>query len=136
MGTSDRKSLRLLGYDYRDGVFFLTVCTKSRKELFGGIWDNQVVLSPVGKIVQEEWLRSPRLRKQVTLDEWVIMPNHFHAIEWLETAYFPPASKIDAGAHARPELVEGAVRPYEEPPEPGRCGSAATSKGGFGMTRT
>ena len=34
----------------------------------------------VGAIVEREWLRVGELRDNVFLDEFVVMPNHFHAI--------------------------------------------------------
>ncbi len=37
-------------------------------------------LSPIGEIVAEEWLKTPQIRPNVLLDEWVIMPNHIHGI--------------------------------------------------------
>ena len=37
-------------------------------------------LSVVGKIVSNEWIRTKQIRQNVVLDEWVIMPNHFHGI--------------------------------------------------------
>ena len=37
-------------------------------------------LNALGQIVQEEWLRTPQIRSEIELDEFVIMPNHFHAI--------------------------------------------------------
>ena len=37
-------------------------------------------LNEMGKIVEEEWLRTAELRPYVLLDEYVIMPNHFHAL--------------------------------------------------------
>ncbi len=37
-------------------------------------------LSPLGLIVQEEWLRSRLVRSNVTHDEYAVMPNHVHGI--------------------------------------------------------
>jgi len=37
-------------------------------------------LSNIGKIVQAEWLRTPAIRSNVELDEFVVMPDHFHGI--------------------------------------------------------
>ena len=33
-----------------------------------------------GGIVRDEWLRTEIIRKEITLDEFVIMPNHCHGI--------------------------------------------------------
>ena len=36
-----------------------------------------------GEIVAEEWLNTAVIRPYVTLDEFTVMPNHFHGILWL-----------------------------------------------------
>ena len=37
-------------------------------------------LSAIGEIVADEWQKPAIVRPYVVLDEWVVMPNHFHAI--------------------------------------------------------
>lgn len=37
-------------------------------------------LNAVGRIVEEEWLRTAVMRPGLTLDEHIAMPNHLHAI--------------------------------------------------------
>lgn len=54
------------------------------KKFFGEIINGNVILSDEGKIVNEEWLNTAVLRKNVILDEYVVMPNHFHGIIALE----------------------------------------------------
>ena len=76
-----RKSIRLPGYDYStEGSYFITIVTKDRRHLFGEVVNGEVVLNGYGSIVEEEWARSAAIRKEIELDEYVIMPNHFHAI--------------------------------------------------------
>ena len=78
---SQRKSPRLPGYDYsQSGVYFITICTAGRAHLFGEIADGEMVLNDYGKIVQEEWERTPIIRPEIEIDWYVVMPNHFHAI--------------------------------------------------------
>jgi len=43
-----------------------------------------MILNDFGKIVNEEWLKTKEIRKNVDLDEYVIMPNHFHGILIIE----------------------------------------------------
>ena len=38
------------------------------------------MLNQIGNIVREEWLKSAQIRKEIELDEYVIMPNHLHGI--------------------------------------------------------
>jgi putative transposase len=78
-----RRSIRLPEYDYSQaGAYFLTLCAWQRECLFGVISDEQIQLSPLGKIVQQEWYRSAQKRREIVLDEdeFVIMPNHLHGI--------------------------------------------------------
>lgn len=75
------KSTRLQGYDYsQNGMYFLTICTKDREHFFGEIENEIMNLSDIGKIIREEWLKTSVIRPNVILDEWIIMPNHLHAI--------------------------------------------------------
>jgi REP element-mobilizing transposase RayT len=75
------ESTRLPGWDYSaPGWYFVTICTDQRLLFFGEIVDGQMRLSQAGQIVAEEWLRTPQVRSNVVLDEWVIMPNHIHGI--------------------------------------------------------
>ena len=76
-----RKSIRLQGYDYSQaGAYFITVCTHSRAPLFGEIVDGVMVLNTAGQIVEKCWCAIPEHFPQVTLDEFVVMPNHVHGI--------------------------------------------------------
>ncbi len=74
-------TLRLRHWDYASsGYYFVTICTKNRIRWFGEVQENTVRLSDVGCIVEEEWKRMGALRKNVSLDAWIIMPNHIHGI--------------------------------------------------------
>ena len=76
-----RRSIRLKEYDYsRAGAFFVTISAYRGQFLFGEIEDGKMHLSAIGEIVQSEWLRSEAIRRNVVLDEYVIMPNHVHGI--------------------------------------------------------
>jgi len=75
------ESTRLKGWDYSAaGYYFITICTKNRECILGELVGGDVCLSNIGEIVAEEWLKTPQIRLNVDLDEWVIMPNHFHGI--------------------------------------------------------
>ena len=77
-----RHSIRLKGYDYSaDGFYFITICTKNRQHLFGHVVNGEMVLNEKGQIVKSEWLNTINVRQgEVILHEFVVMPNHFHAI--------------------------------------------------------
>ncbi|HMO60188.1 MAG TPA: transposase [Roseiflexaceae bacterium] len=73
-------SARLPGWDYSAGWYFITVCTRGREPWLSTVVGDKVQLSLIGAIVVEEWQRTASLRPNVTLDAWVAMPDHFHAI--------------------------------------------------------
>jgi putative transposase len=76
-----RRSVRLQGYDYaQEGAYFVTLCTHQRECLFGEIENGVMGLNACGEIVVEEWLQTAVVRPYVELDEFVVMPNHFHGI--------------------------------------------------------
>jgi len=80
-----RRSIRLAHYDYsQDGAYFLTLCVHDRACLFGEVVDGVMFLNELGQMVTSDWLRSPVIRPQIVLDEFVVMPNHFHAIVTVE----------------------------------------------------
>jgi putative transposase len=82
-----RRSVRLKGYDYsREGAYFVTLVVRGRGMLFGEIVEGEtpyggaVVLNEFGEIVSEKWQWLETQYPYVELVEWVVMPNHFHAI--------------------------------------------------------
>lgn len=58
----------------------MTICTKWRTNDFGKIVGEKMVLNNYGIIVNDEWERTFKIRKNVIQDVYVVMPNHFHAI--------------------------------------------------------
>lgn len=79
-----RKSNRLQNYDCSsEGAYFITLVTANRQNLFGEIVDEEMILNALGEIVHEEWIKTGDMRPHVRLDEFIIMPNHFHAILFL-----------------------------------------------------
>ena len=76
-----RRSIRLKGYDYSQaGLYFITLCCHNKESLFGKIIKGEMLLSAAGKIAGNEWVNTLKLRSNVELDEFVIMPNHMHGI--------------------------------------------------------
>jgi len=76
-------SKRYRGYDYSSpGGYFITICTKNRLPYFGTVKNGQIVLSELGNYLHNEWLKTPFCRPDmnISLDQFVIMPDHFHAI--------------------------------------------------------
>ena len=79
-----RRSIRLPHWDYAEsGAYFVTLCAFERARLFGAVRDDQMGLNRIGEIVAEEWLRSAEIRSEIQLDDFVVMPNHLHAIVFI-----------------------------------------------------
>ena len=85
-----RKSNRLSDYDYgSEGAYFITVCTKDKKCILSrivgddalGVPKNQ--LTKMGNIV-EKYILSGNKMNAVTVDKYVIMPNHIHIMLWVK----------------------------------------------------
>ena len=80
----NRNSIRLQGYDYSsEGAYFLTICTYQRQHLFGKIEEGIMYLNQYGQIVRDEWEKSASIRSEIELGNYVIMPNHMHAIVFI-----------------------------------------------------
>lgn len=80
-----RRSIRLKGYDYsQEGAYYVTIVTWRREFLFGEIVNQEMMLNKVGKIVEWEWLELPKRLSYVELGEYVVMPNHFHGILFIQ----------------------------------------------------
>jgi putative transposase len=76
-----RRSIRLPGFDYSQiGQYFVTVCTFDMRCIFGRIEDRRVSLSRVGEIANDLWLEIPQHFQGVTVDPFIVMPNHLHGI--------------------------------------------------------
>ena len=76
-----RRSIRLKEYDYsRPGGYYVTIVTQNRVCLFGDVVAGKMALNDWGRIVQRCWLEIPQHYPSVSLDEFIIMPNHTHGI--------------------------------------------------------
>lgn len=77
----NRHSIRIQGYDYsKPGAYFITICSFKKNCVFGKIENGKMILNELGEIVKNEWLKTPVIRPNIIIDEFVIMPNHFHGI--------------------------------------------------------
>ncbi len=100
----NRRSIRLKNYDYSNGgAYFITICCKARACLFGEIVHGEMKLNANGRIAYDEWLHTTKIRMNVELDVFVIMPNHIHGIIIINNTkmdvgrgvlYTPPANVL------------------------------------------
>ena len=92
MELPKRKQNRLAEYDYSaPNAYFITICTDQKKNLF---WKNvgaaigrpeDIPLNINGKIVQQCIEEIPLHYPVVSVDEYVIMPNHIHLLLQINT---------------------------------------------------
>ncbi|MGN1299713.1 MAG: hypothetical protein ACI4UE_07020 [Candidatus Scatovivens sp.] len=90
-----RKNLRIDKYDYsQEGHYFITICTKNRKEILGKLQNNTYVgaddpvrpknnkieLTQIGKTIEICWKKIKEIYDNVETDQYIIMPNHIHGI--------------------------------------------------------
>ena len=77
-----RKLNRLNEYDYsQNGAYFVTICTQGRKPILSQIvGDGSPVPNPAGKIVEEYIRKIPEKYPSVSMDKFVIMPDHIHLL--------------------------------------------------------
>jgi len=68
-------------WNYADtGDYFITICIDQMQCILGEMKDGKMELNHFGKIVNAELVRSVDIRKELQLGEFVVMPNHIHAI--------------------------------------------------------
>ena len=82
-----RKSPRLKGFDYHsEYAYFVTICTKGRKCLLSRIVGTGVLTCPsveltqCGKIAQQILQEMNSFYENISVDAFVIMPNHIHLL--------------------------------------------------------
>lgn len=102
-----RKPIRFPGFDYSHGGFYVvTICTQNRINYFGEIVNGQMRLNHYGYIVNQVWQWVSRQYPYIILDTYIIMPNHFHGIVFIDPEHMP--------MHAN------GMRAVREPPLPGQ----------------
>ncbi|MBQ4093063.1 MAG: transposase [Firmicutes bacterium] len=83
-----RKPTRLKEFDYRtNGAYFVTICTKDKQKLLGSVSVGEglcalpkVALSAIGKEVEKSIGFLGRQDPDITVDHYVVMPNHIHLL--------------------------------------------------------
>ena len=93
MALPKRNQLRLPEYDYSSpGAYFVTICTHNRRCILsdivvGALHEAPVVsvrLTEFGRVVDEVIQSLPAMYSHLTVDHYVIMPNHIHLLLRIE----------------------------------------------------
>jgi len=106
MNLPTRKPTRLPYYNYSTpGAYFLTLCTQDRRCILSGIVGGGALDAPhtqlttVGTIAQKYILSGNNI-PGVTVDKFVIMPNHIHMILFVDETACNGPSKAPAPTNA------------------------------------
>ncbi len=77
----ERKLNRLDVWNYdSSGFYYITINTMHYIDFFGHIQKDNMELSEIGRIAHKCWIALPDHFNYISLDEFIIMPNHFHGI--------------------------------------------------------
>ena len=83
----NRKLNRYSNFDYSTpGYYFITICVQNFECVFGEIIDGKMVLNECGTVVETCWNRIPNHFPHISLDDYIIMPNHVHGILVIDDA--------------------------------------------------
>lgn len=101
--TNGRKQIRHPNHDYSSScVYFVTICVDWYQECLGTIQQGATQLNDYGTIVKQQWLWLVEQYPHVSLDEFIVMPNHFHGIVIVDNPN--AACDTSAGAGLAPPL--------------------------------
>ena len=102
-----RKHPRLDNYDYSSaGAYFVTICTQNRRCVLSRIVGRRLApaeasgmeYTSFGKIAEQQLLSLKDRYAYLSVDQYVIMPNHIHVVLILESEA--------AGASPRPTITD------------------------------
>ncbi|MBI5635138.1 MAG: hypothetical protein HZA15_16845 [Nitrospirae bacterium] len=116
-----RQSIRLKEYDYcRSGAYFVTVCAWKKESILGEIENSEMLLNEYGRIVQEQRNTLPGHFENVTIDEFVVMPNHMHGIITLNSCRGEVSSPPEPNSKTITISIQGVDTPPVRKPALGQ----------------
>ena len=134
-----RKPIRLKNYDYSaPGAYFITICTREKRCILssiaappgGGVGEGlalpAVILTGTGSLIEKQLLRLPERFPDLTLDRYVIMPNHIHLLLTIKSGAGGAGGASPCG-RGKP-LPYYSIKPSSRPKDtPGAAGSRTNS---------
>ena len=121
MDLPQRKQIRLPDYDYSaPGAYFVTACTHEKRCILStitvgdGVLDVPCVrLSPYGKIVEETLREIVNTYSWLSLDRYVIMPNHIHLILVVDGNSGPSRAPAPTNGNSGPSRAPAPTNAFE-----------------------
>lgn len=81
---------RLKGWNYRNpGPYFVTLVVLSRAPILARVVRTGVELTELGQMVDSAWQETSVVRPEITVDCYVTMPDHTHAIVSIDPSKAP-----------------------------------------------
>ena len=84
-------------------MYMVTICVHHMEPRFGTVIDGQMHLNTAGEIADRHWRNLPRRFSELSLDAYVIMPNHLHGILAI-------GDDLDGGPHLSLGRIVGAYK--------------------------
>ncbi len=74
------KPHRLPPERYYNVWVFITICTQDRVHYFGKVLESGIEYSPAGELAGRAFAWLGKLRAELQVGHWVVMPDHVHAL--------------------------------------------------------
>lgn len=106
-----RKTPRTAFFDYEEGDYFITICTRGKAHYLGTILNGQMNHSRIGMFVEDQINNASLYFPEIEVPLHVIMPNHIHMIVCV-------GSRRDMPSACGPNITASDTRnpnPYERP---------------------
>jgi len=104
-----RKPTRYKDYDYSlPGYYFITICSYEMKHSFGCVNNCKMIPNDTGVIVNNCWNEIQNHYKNVELDYYQLMPNHFHGIVIIDS----PIENVGDGSPVPQQKTEREGKPF------------------------
>lgn len=77
----EKKTLHKKGFDYHtDLPLFITMVVNNRKNLFGNVFNGNLVINEAGKMIENTFIEIEKQFHDEVCINYAVMPNHFHCI--------------------------------------------------------
>ena len=111
-----RKKIRLQGYDYSQaGYYHITICVQNGHEMLGTVVVGAatcrpfVQLSDIGQTANDSINNISKIYPHISVDKYVIMPNHIHIILRVADAESGRVSNLSGRQIAAPTTVQTVI---------------------------
>ncbi len=117
-------SLRNPNINYEYGWFFVTTQVAHNKTMLGVISDDKCLLNELGRRIESSWQGLFERHPEAYRDEFVVMPNHFHAVIRIHKR---PANKPNHLSYLMQSFKSFATHLYHGLARAGKCPDIGSS---------